>query len=135
MTTTRQTALLAIAAAFIAVGSLALKTEGADPGYTIPATSFTEDNAANNCTSLLAGCTGELVGLSHSVAGTITVIDDCTFKVEGFDFDGLGPAVYWWAAKAEGADNVFPFPANAKRIASFTEPGSTETVAGKCRYK
>ena len=61
----------------------------------------------------MAGCSGELVGFSHSVAGTVTVIDDCTFKVDGWEFDGKGPVVEWWAAAASGSDTVFPYPANA----------------------
>lgn len=37
--------------------------------------------------------------LAHEVAGTVTIIDDCTLEITGFNYDGQGPAVYFYAAR------------------------------------
>mmetsp|Transcript_17626 Transcript_17626/g.45871 ORF Transcript_17626/g.45871 Transcript_17626/m.45871 type:complete len:129 (+) Transcript_17626:130-516(+) len=42
------------------------------------------------------GFTADMVEISHDLRGTFTVVDDCTFKIENFSYDGTGPAVYWW---------------------------------------
>lgn len=34
----------------------------------------------------------------HGVSGTITVLDDCVLEVTNFNYDGGGPAVYFYAA-------------------------------------
>ncbi|GMH39301.1 hypothetical protein BSKO_07199 [Bryopsis sp. KO-2023] len=44
------------------------------------------------------GLSAELSTLEHDVEGTIVVVDDCTFKVENFKYDGTGPDVFWYAA-------------------------------------
>eukprot|EP00877_Chromochloris_zofingiensis_P010194 jgi/Chrzof1/5428/Cz16g02190.t1 len=46
------------------------------------------------------GLKGKLVELDHEVSGTITILDDCTFRVTGFNYDGKAPATYWWGAPA-----------------------------------
>lgn len=73
---------------------------GAFPGtmmdtFTVPFTDF--DNEPSGCGRSFAGCTGELLQYWHQVAGSITVIDDCTFRIQGWQFDGIGPAVEWCA--------------------------------------
>ncbi|KAK9902134.1 hypothetical protein WJX75_005494 [Coccomyxa subellipsoidea] len=40
------------------------------------------------------------------IAGTITIIDDCSFKVSNFSYDGLAPAVHWWGAKSLGVKDL-----------------------------
>lgn len=47
------------------------------------------------------GSVAELSTLYHNVGGTVTVIDDDTFRVDGFTFDGGGPAVYFYLATGE----------------------------------
>lgn len=36
------------------------------------------------------GLSGEFSTLQHGVAGTATIIDDCTIEIEGFTYDGQG---------------------------------------------
>ena len=79
----------------------------AEPGtmedtFTVPYTDF-DDTVASGCGMLFAGCTGVLDGMCpdcvpHEVEGTIEVLDDCTFRIQGWQFDGVGPAVEWCAA-------------------------------------
>ena len=65
--------------------------------FTVPADQFSLDESSG-CSTIMAGCSGEIVGFSHDVTGTIEVIDDCTFQVTNWGFDGEGPDVEWWAA-------------------------------------
>eukprot|EP01128_Nolandella_sp_AFSM9_P000793 TRINITY_DN10914_c0_g1_i1.p1 TRINITY_DN10914_c0_g1~~TRINITY_DN10914_c0_g1_i1.p1 ORF type:complete len:655 (-),score=114.59 TRINITY_DN10914_c0_g1_i1:132-2027(-) len=44
----------------------------------------------------LVGYSGPLSTKAHQVAGTVRIVDDCTFEVLSFRYDGGGPAVYWW---------------------------------------
>ena len=79
----------------------------AEPGtmedtFTVPYTEF-DDTVASGCGTVFAGCTGELDGacpdcVPHEVEGSIEVLDDCTFRIQGWQFDGVGPAVEWCAA-------------------------------------
>lgn len=84
-----------------------------DGSFTVPLKEFKKAQNSE-CSTKYKGCTGEIVTLLHEVAGTITVIDDCTFRVSNWEFDGNGPLVAWWAATAEGDPEEFPYPANAK---------------------
>ena len=86
----------------------------------------------------MKGCTGDLVNhpepFDHRINGTITVLDDCTFKVEGWDFDGVGPAVEWWAAKADPTvtDGKLPYAtanSNAKKISEVLKPNPPKNVS------
>ena len=38
---------------------------------------------------------------SHDVSGLVTIIDDCTLEVSGFNYDGEGPSVFFYAALGE----------------------------------
>ena len=102
---------LAVSAVVLAAGLTAVSAQGsvvgaAEPGtmeetFTIPYTDF-DDTVASGCGMVFAGCTGELDGacpncVPHEVAGSITVLDDCTFRIQGWQFDGIGPAVEWCA--------------------------------------
>eukprot|EP00877_Chromochloris_zofingiensis_P010197 jgi/Chrzof1/5430/Cz16g02210.t1 len=44
------------------------------------------------------GLVGKLTELEHKVSGTITILDDCSFRVTDFTYDGKAPAAYWWGA-------------------------------------
>ena len=44
------------------------------------------------------GQSRELSNFAHGVRGTVTVVDDCTIEVTGFNYDGGGPSVYFYAA-------------------------------------
>jgi hypothetical protein len=97
--------------------------------YTVPLSEY-DSSQPSGCSTSMAGCTGTLVnGALHGVEGTITVIDDCTYMIEGWQFNGQGPAVEWWCAKQEGDAGVFPYPANAKKIGELGEPGSYQLGA------
>lgn len=69
--------------------------------FTIPFSTF-DGTEPSGCGQVFAGCTGELFECAtcvpHEVAGSITVIDDCTFRIQGWQFDGEGPAVEWCAS-------------------------------------
>ena len=86
------------------------------------------------CTSVMAGCTGTFAnGAAHNVGGMLTVIDDCTFRVTSWTFDGTGPAVEWWAEQGEGDPEMFPYdPATSLKIAEIGEPGNYVAGAPAC---
>lgn len=44
------------------------------------------------------GQSGHFQTYSHNVAGTATIIDNCTIEITNFDYDGGGPEVYFYAA-------------------------------------
>ena len=122
--------MLAVALAVAPMAAIAQASAGsATDGYTLPTANF-EAGSAPECSTTMAGCTGVFVTISHGVAGEVTVIDDCTFRVQSWEFDGQGPAVEWWAAQQEGSPSTFPYPANAIRIAELRDNGNY--VAGVC---
>jgi len=43
------------------------------------------------------GRTARLTNRAHGVSGTITVLNDCAIEVTNFNYDGGGPAVYFYA--------------------------------------
>ncbi len=47
------------------------------------------------------GHTGELSTLSHSVSGTVTIVNDCTIEITNFNFDGGGIIVEVYAGQDE----------------------------------
>lgn len=57
------------------------------------------------CSALHArvGYQGSFQTFSHDVSGTATIIDDCSFTINNFNYDGGGPAVYIYA----GQNGVF----------------------------
>lgn len=58
------------------------------------------NNISSGCSSShpSVGASGTFVMFDHDVAGTLTVTDDCTLEIRGFDYDGQGPDVYFFAA-------------------------------------
>ena len=87
-----------------AQGSSGTVVGEAQPGtmeetFTVPYTEYDSDTAAKEagCGITYAGCHGTFHQKSHAVAGEVTVLDDCTFRIQGWQFDGLGPAVEWCA--------------------------------------
>ncbi len=57
----------------------------------------------------LVGETASLSTIHHQVAGDVRVVDNCTLEVTNFVFDGLGPRVFFYAAKDSqfGSDAAF----------------------------
>jgi len=51
------------------------------------------------------GRTVQFDGIFHEVAGTLTIVDDCTIEISGFTYDGLGPDVYFFAGNNKAYDN------------------------------
>eukprot|EP01135_Chromosphaera_perkinsii_P001198 Nk52_evm9s161 gene=Nk52_evmTU9s161 len=49
-------------------------------------------------THMRVGFSAELESVSAGVEGTLTIINDCTFRVTEFGYDGHGEAM-WWAAQ------------------------------------
>eukprot|EP00892_Ulva_mutabilis_P011124 jgi/Ulvmu1/8384/UM042_0091.1 len=94
--------------------------------FTVPQSEFPA--GTSSCSTIMAGCTGTFVnGAAHQVEGVITVIDDCTFEISGWQFDGIGPAVEWWAAMQNDREDLFPYPANAQKIGELGAPGNYQT--------
>jgi hypothetical protein len=116
----------AAVAAILFVAGVHAQAEVSTPiegSYTVPKAEY--DGKPSGCSAQMAGCTGELVTLQHEVSGTVNVIDDCTFEVTDWQFDGLGPVVEWWGAKQTGDPKVFPYKdPTAKKIAELGKVGS-----------
>jgi hypothetical protein len=111
-------------------------TGTAQPGtmldtYTIPYSQH-DQSQPSGCSEQYAGCTGELVTLQHEVAGSVTVLDDCTFRISGWQFDGEGPAVEWWGAKQSGDPKMFPYPGTARKIGELGVRGSYQKGVTAC---
>lgn len=82
-------------------------TEGANTGESSDSSiDLSVSNAQTNCgsTSAKIGQTLSFSTLSHRVAGTATIVDDCTIKLEPFTFDGGGIDVRIYAANGLGRD-------------------------------
>jgi len=45
------------------------------------------------------GRTAQFQTIFHDVAGTLTVIDNCTIEITNFNYDGQGPEVFFYAAQ------------------------------------
>lgn len=71
-----------------------------------------DDEVAMGCGNDHAkvGYTGDFSTLFHNVSGTATIIDNCTIQITGFNYDGGGPQVYFYAAQdfMFDADSAFP---------------------------
>ena len=136
------TALQLAAAANASPGShrtLVQAATGSSPltdTVTLPTTEFAAYDTANPamCGNTMKGCTGSLSTISHDVAGEITVVDDCTFRVTGWQYDGLGPAVEWWAAPADAASPA-QFDYNAGVYIATLEDDAGEDVVGACMWQ
>lgn len=55
-------------------------------------------HAACGTASPFVGFEGSLTEMEHNVGGKVRILDDCTFEVTGFTYDGDAPAAYWWGA-------------------------------------
>lgn len=60
------------------------------------------------------GQTAVLNGRSHSVAGTATIIDDCTIEITNFSFDGGGINIQMYGGLGGNYDDGFSFSRNLK---------------------
>lgn len=72
------------------------------------------------------GRTAELVTRFHDVAGTATIVDDCTIVIEGFHFDSRGIDVQIYAARGGDYDAGFSLSDNLIRGAAYE--GETLTL-------
>lgn len=86
-----------------------------------------EIGAACTATHAKVGASGILSELDHDVSGSVTVIDDCTLLVTNFNYDGRGPAVYFYAG-TDGAYN--PDTSDAFRISGLLtgSPASNDQI-------
>ena len=51
---------------------------------------------------------GNLTTRSHGVRGTVVILSERMIEIRGFEYDGLGPAAYWWAdTNAAPSDDGF----------------------------
>ena len=55
---------------------------------------FLASTASAACPSV----SGELRGLEHNIAGSISISEDCSLSAKGFSYDGQAPKVFWWGA-------------------------------------
>ncbi len=46
----------------------------------------------------------------EQVGGHISILDDCTFRVTGFNYDGLAPAAHWWGGNGLEQDQLRHVP-------------------------
>lgn len=62
------------------------------------------DDVQEGCGSTheLVGATAEFNGRFHDVAGTLEVVDDCTLRINNFEFDGQGLDVRLYARMPGG---------------------------------
>ena len=56
----------------------------------------TTTNSNNTATHPRVGATAEFSNFAHGIAGTLTILDDRTFEVTNFFYDGGGPSVYFY---------------------------------------
>ena len=63
-------------------------------------------DAGNTATNSLVGTTAQFTNNSHGISGTLTLIDDRTFEVTNFFYDGGGPSVYFYL----GTDGDYSTP-------------------------
>jgi hypothetical protein len=104
-------------------------TLGSMPTSLTAETSNFKETSPPGCTKVMAGCKGSFTTKAHDVAGDVTVIDDCTFRVQGWEFDGGGPAVEWWGAMQNGDTTTFPYSDASMKIGELGPPG--KYVVGK----
>jgi len=59
------------------------------------------DIVADNCSAdhPYVGRTRQLSMLAHGVSGTVQILNDCTIEVTDFNYDGQGPAVYFYGGQ------------------------------------
>ncbi|KAI8836383.1 electron transfer DM13-domain-containing protein, partial [Chytridium lagenaria] len=60
----------------------------------------------------------------HTVTGSITIVDDCTFNITGFTLTPAGPDVYFWGASAGTRSELL---ASGRRVSDFKVSGEYAT--------
>lgn len=87
--------------AVITLAILALSACGGENPLSPPPTSDANTNPPDSCSAdhPFVGRTVQLSSLAHGVSGTVTVADDCTLVVDNFNYDGGGPAVYFYGGQ------------------------------------
>ena len=68
---------------------------------------FSYADPGPNCdrTSVLIGLESEFTMVQHQLRGHLKIIDDCSFRVSGFDMIS-GSDVHWWGASGSAVDNL-----------------------------
>ncbi|MEM6290071.1 MAG: DM13 domain-containing protein [Myxococcota bacterium] len=85
-----------------------------------------DDTRGCGVTHPLVGATAQLQGFSHGVAGTATILDDCTIQITDFVFDGGGIDVRVYGGLGGDYDNGFAIGPDLTR--STVYDGETITV-------
>ena len=75
------------------------------------------------------GWTAELSTLQHDVAGTATIVDDCTVEITMFDYDGRGIDVRVYGGPNGNYDPPAGFPMGPDLVR--TTPYVSETIVAK----
>lgn len=65
------------------------------------------------------------------MGGRLRILDDCTFEVTGFTYDGNAPAAYWWGAPSVDNSDI---RGSGRRIADLrvAQAFNGETVRCAC---
>lgn len=73
--------------------------EGNSDGNDETDTGNTDEDSGNICGSdhPMVGRSAEFVTLFHDVAGSVTIVDNCTIQISNFTYDGGGPDVAFYA--------------------------------------
>lgn len=110
MSTFKSLVLAVVAGLSTLMLASALKLLDTSTSYTVDKKVYDAKPNNSGCTTLYKGCTGSIATKMQEVAGTVTVIDDCTFEVTGWEFNGQGPALVWYGAPADEKGNPKEFP-------------------------
>lgn len=105
--------------------------------FTLPSEEW-DGTSPPECTSVMAGCVGEFVEVSHATGGTVEVINDCTFRISSYSFDGEGPAVEWYVllrAKRQPCPSCRRFTTDMLAIGMVHNPALVTPAALVTRRK
>eukprot|EP00056_Hartaetosiga_gracilis_P007795 m.112213 g.112213 ORF g.112213 m.112213 type:complete len:838 (+) comp12779_c1_seq2:605-3118(+) len=72
-------------------------TAATTSGQTTTTTEYACDGACT-CDHEYVGRYADFTSFQHRWGGRLTIVDDCTFRVDEFSYDGNAPAAYWWGA-------------------------------------
>ena len=53
---------------------------------------------------------GNLVNYFHQIGGAVYAVNCTTLRINGFTYDGTGPAVYWYAGRTATPDETGLIP-------------------------
>ena len=83
-------------------------------------------SANNPATHPLVGTSAEFSNFAHGIEGTLTFLDDRTFEVSNFSYDGGGPSVYFYL----GTDGDYSSPGVGRLVGPRLNgrPYNSETI-------